>query len=159
MPNNEAINYTSITIIIPLIGFAGTIIGVIIGYFLSGRTAKKTVKLQEFNKLTSKLRIALIDQSRIIKRIEFIKTDTYTDKLDVAFTNTETAFIEFRFFLCKRQRERINSIWHEYNNKQKTHKDIVKFHAHWILESMDKNKLRENLLINIEKLIEFIRPK
>jgi hypothetical protein len=136
-------------------GFAlvGVFLGAWVGYYFSIRLMNR----QEFNKLASKFHIALINHSRIIKRSGFI--ETRADDLDIAFTNTETAFIEFSSLLCDRQRKRINVMWDNYNNKNKTEKEKVKFHAYDLLNSIDKKKLKENLLINIEKLTEFIKQK
>lgn len=136
-----------------------TVIGIIVGGIVAYYTSIKTIRRQEFNRLASRFHIALINQSRVIKRTEFIKADDHSDRLDTAFKSTETAFIEFSFFLCNKQRERINAIWHEYNNKNETHRDIVKFHGFDLLRSMNKDELRKNLLINIEKLLDFIKPK
>ncbi len=134
-------------------GIVGTLIGACSSYYFSTRLMNR----QEFNRLASNFHIALINQSRIIKRSSFIKVST--DDLDIAFTNTETALLAFIPLLCESQRKSINAIWDNYNNGNKTHKDMVKFHAYDILNSVDKNKLKENLLVNIETLIEFVKIK
>lgn len=140
-----------------LIAGGFTIIGALIGAYSGYYFATRLMTRQEFNRLASNFHIALINQSRIIKRSSFINVST--DELDIAFTNAETAFLTFIPLLGKRQRESINVMWNNYNNGNKTHKDIVKFHAYDLLNSVDKNKLKENLLINIESLIEFIKIK
>jgi hypothetical protein len=61
--------------------------------------------------------------------------------------------------LCDSQRKSINAMWDNYNNGNKTHKDMVKFHAYDILNSVDKNKLKEDLIVNIEHLINFVKIK
>lgn len=132
-------------------GIVGAILGAYIGYYFSTRLMKR----QEFTKLASKFRIALINHSRIIKRTDFIETQA--DALDIAFTNTETAFMEYRFLLCSKQRKRINAMWDNYNNQNKTHKEIVKFHTYNLLNSVDKKALKEKLLVNIETLIEYAK--
>lgn len=131
----------------------GAFLGACSGYYFSTRLMNR----QENNRLAGNFKIALINQSRIIKRTSFINVSA--DDLDVAFTNAETAFMVFVPFLCNSQRTSINALWNNYNNQNKTHKEIVGFHVHDLLHSIDKNELRQNLLVNIETIIEFIKPK
>lgn len=103
------------------------------------------------------LHTALVNHTRVVRRTNFI--ETHSDTLDVAFTNVEIAFLEFKNILCSRQRERIDVVWDNYNNENKTYKNIVKFHTYDLLNSINKSELREKLLTNIEKFLEFIKPK
>ena len=75
MSNDYGIDHTKTAIIASGISVIGTLIGVYIGYLLSGRTAKKTIKLQESNKVASDLRIALI---KTIQRLDIETSDSHS---------------------------------------------------------------------------------
>lgn len=130
-----------------------TLMGCFITYFFNIRIAKR----QEFNKFANKLRTTLINHKSIIDTAKVIKLTH--DILAVAFKNVEKTFLEFEVLLCAEQRKSINIIWNEYNNKNKDSYHKMRFHTESIINSIDKHELRENLIKNIEKLIEFTKLK
>lgn len=106
------------TIIASIISVIGALIGVFIGYLLSSRTAKKTIKLQESNKLAIDLRIALI---KTIQRLDIGKNDSHSIIREDFLVHDE---LRRRFELCLRCKA-IGIFKETWNNYKYWHDNIA----------------------------------
>jgi len=121
------------TVLGAIIGVGGTIIGVILGVFVTHYFSKRLVRMthenaidlmrrQEFNKAATAFRISFIEEIRFINR-DYAADRANRDIPEVlaaAADSHETALIIFKdVFLCETQRIEIEKVWKEYTGDDK----------------------------------------
>ncbi len=141
---------------------------VYIGYLLSGRTAKKVIKLQEFNKAASDFYMAFIETKRRLDKnrvtsITPTNSEGVRNILKLFIDEQERAMIKFRPYLKKSKLTGFNDAWKAYHSqKDNSCKFLIdytsKFHDK-IKDSEYEEKIRELALSRIEILLNFAEIK
>ena len=153
-----------------LITCAVSLISVYFGYLLSGRTAKKTVKLQEFYKAASEFHTAFIEIQRRLdesKSFDILKPEgTGVKTILIEFIiEHEKAMIKFRPYISKCKLTNFDNAWKIYYSQENKHSECLgeytsKDHDTTpIIDAQYEDKIRRLVLSRIEKLLSFTEIK
>lgn len=153
-----------------IITFVLTLVSVYIGYLLSGRTAKKIVKLQGFNKAASEFHIAFVEVQRKLdesKSFDILKPEGIGVKvvLEEFITEHERAMIKFRPHVSKCKLTSFDNTWKTYYSQKNKYDNclgdyIPKEHdGSHLIDSNHEDKVRKLALSRIEKLLSFAEIK
>ncbi len=151
MPKEHGIDY------IPyLISATVTLIGVYIGYLLSSRTAKKTVRLQEFNKAAS------IFSSEFHQTISNIRHNVNGAPafqfLSEDVRRHEIAMMKFRPYLPAERLESFDAAWRDYAypyDDKPGYTDMSPYKTQGVKEI---KSVRSLAIKRIERILEFAKP-
>lgn len=144
------------------------LVSVYIGYLLSSRTAKKTIKLQEFNRAASDFYAAFIEAQRRLDKSR-ITSITPTNSEGVRnillkfIDRQERAMIKFRPYLEKSKIPSFNDAWKTYHSKKDNScKFLIDYISKFHNKTKDpehEEKIRELALSRIETLLSFTEIK
>jgi hypothetical protein len=99
------------------IGVSGSLLGVLIGWFLNRWTVKRTVKEQEFYKAAAAFRIAFADEYRTLKavvRAEDVDDTFVQNMLANAEVKHGKAYVVFRPYLSNKKGRQLDAAWADY---------------------------------------------
>ena len=139
---------------IALIAGGFTIIGTLLGAWITYRNALEIQKIEEFNKASAVFRATFVDEIFHIRRnVEPFFKRFGERREDIAIAN-EKAKIIFEVFLPNDKLSGFNAVWEQYKNPKEASK---------IKESPSDpeyyKKLGEIRLSHINNLLEFAKPK
>jgi hypothetical protein len=106
---------------IALIGGGFTLLGVLVGGLIGYRFSLALVKRQEFAKAASAFKSAFIQELRYLDHRyapNRMGSDGVYKTLSDAFDRHEIAVINFRPYLCRKQRIGFDRAWDDYCNKE-----------------------------------------
>jgi len=129
-----------------LIAVGGTIIGTLIGYFIS----KHMARMQSFYIAGAKLKLAFRKELAILRHPE--QKIVYINRpLEIAFDKHYRAIIEFRYALPKRKRKCFDKAWQKYYTNEDAPNEILlaKYST-----NLNPNS-REEAIRNIEAILEY----
>lgn len=142
------------------------LVSVYIGYLLSSRTAKKTIKLQEFNKAASEFYAAFIDAKRRLDKSKSAdichpNSDGVKSILNSSIVNHETAMIKFRSYLKKSKLVSFDNAWKVYysqkdDNSHRLNEYISKLHNK-IKDPEHEEKNKRISIVTHRNIIKFYR--
>lgn len=143
---------------------AGTVVGVLIGHYLTKSRNTEDRKIKEFNQAADTFRDAFIPELSAIRNPSFDETTKPIDPHDLlkeAFGKHRTAYEVFRLFLngsCQNEFDRTWINYYAYDNEGNGgYEHLVKYSPGW--EQNPPGECRATAIINIEKLLEFAEHK
>jgi hypothetical protein len=107
---------------IALIAGGFTIIGTLLGAWITYRNALEIQKVTEFNKAAALFRTTFTDELRELKRLieydKVISEDKVLQMLNSCRTKFDNACINFRPYIIQSQKVRFDNAWREYCHPQ-----------------------------------------
>jgi len=167
MPCSQSFNSTPMdnTLYAALIGVAGTLICVYIGYLLSNQTSKNTIKLQEFNKAAASFRASFVKELILLDDryiTEKTPRQNASDILFNAFLRYCIAFNKFKVYISKNNivsyEKAWNDLYHPYKDKGLDCAFLEEYFCSSTALSMQK-PISEKVLAKINRLLGFAEYK
>lgn len=141
---------------IALIAGGFTIIGTLLGAWITYRNALEIQKVAEFNKAAAEFRIAFIEEQRLLDPHSFAdraSAGSVSSIIKNAIDKHERAMIRFEPFVCKSKIEEYKKAWKDYAGDSK---HFEQYSGGNIFEAQEKRALA---LSRINNLLKFANPK
>jgi hypothetical protein len=136
-------------------GIFGTILGAIIGGFLSYHFSTRILRRQEFYKAAANFRAAFVSEQRLLSSHSLADRmgRTASDIIKSAIDRHESEMIKFRPFIDPKNVDDFDRAWIEYAGNSRH------FEQYSTNRNLDRPEKRELALSRIETLLEFASPK
>ena len=140
---------------IALIAGGFTIIGTLLGAWITYRNALAIQKVAEFNKAAAEFRVAFIPEQRLLDPHSLAdRAGWYAFNItQFAIDRHEIAMIRFEPFVCKSKNEEYKKAWKEYAG------DSRHFEQYRGDNVLEKERMRSLVLSRINNLLKFAEPK